>query len=113
MLREKFDWKQRVKVVEEPEELDWDPRLARRNRVEKKPTTLLSSRLPDWMLSWDLAAKTRTMKTKWVQVNVEGVLVNGDASTPLLKFISIQSPNPILSKSFIKKAQWISSIHIC
>ncbi|KAF8154581.1 hypothetical protein B0H34DRAFT_643898, partial [Crassisporium funariophilum] len=27
MLREKFDWKQRVEVeVEEPEELDWDPR---------------------------------------------------------------------------------------
>ncbi|KAF8955042.1 hypothetical protein BDZ97DRAFT_1635017, partial [Flammula alnicola] len=30
MLREKFDWKQRVEVeVEEPEELDWDPRLGR------------------------------------------------------------------------------------
>jgi hypothetical protein len=29
MLREKFDWKQRVEVeVEEPEELDWDPRLS-------------------------------------------------------------------------------------
>lgn len=29
MLREKFDWKQRVEVeVEEPEELDWDPRVA-------------------------------------------------------------------------------------
>jgi len=28
MLREKFDWKQRVAVeVEEPEELDWDPRF--------------------------------------------------------------------------------------
>lgn len=28
MLRDKFDWKQRVAVeVEEPEELDWDPRL--------------------------------------------------------------------------------------
>jgi len=28
MLRDKFDWKQRVEVeVEEPEELDWDPRL--------------------------------------------------------------------------------------
>lgn len=31
MLREKFDWKQRVEVeVEEPEELDWDPRLGMR-----------------------------------------------------------------------------------
>ncbi|KDR79189.1 hypothetical protein GALMADRAFT_41956, partial [Galerina marginata CBS 339.88] len=30
MLKEKFDWKQRVEVeVEEPEELDWDPRLGR------------------------------------------------------------------------------------
>jgi hypothetical protein len=28
MLRDKFEWKQRVEVeVEEPEELDWDPRL--------------------------------------------------------------------------------------
>lgn len=28
MLRDKFDWKQRVEVeVEEPEELDWDPRI--------------------------------------------------------------------------------------
>lgn len=28
MLREKFDWRQRVEVeVEEPEELDWDPRF--------------------------------------------------------------------------------------
>ncbi|KAG7440447.1 uncharacterized protein BT62DRAFT_583745 [Guyanagaster necrorhizus] len=28
MLRDKFDWKQRVEVeVEEPEELDWDPRF--------------------------------------------------------------------------------------
>lgn len=31
MLRERFDWKQRVEVeVEEPEELDWDPRLGHR-----------------------------------------------------------------------------------
>ncbi|EDR10189.1 uncharacterized protein LACBIDRAFT_293774 [Laccaria bicolor S238N-H82] len=31
MLREKFDWKQRVEVeVEEPEELEWDPRLGMR-----------------------------------------------------------------------------------
>ncbi|KAF8192969.1 hypothetical protein BJ912DRAFT_848737 [Pholiota molesta] len=31
MLRDKFDWKQRVEVeVEEPEELDWDPRLGPR-----------------------------------------------------------------------------------
>ena len=30
MLREKFDWKQRVEVeVEEPEELEWDPRVKR------------------------------------------------------------------------------------
>jgi len=34
MLREKFDWKQRVEVeVEEPEELEWDPRV-RRGQVE-------------------------------------------------------------------------------
>lgn len=31
MLRDRFDWKQRVEVeVEEPEELDWDPRLGGR-----------------------------------------------------------------------------------
>lgn len=32
MLRDKYDWKQRVEVeVEEPEELEWDPRLPQRN----------------------------------------------------------------------------------
>jgi hypothetical protein len=35
MLRERFDWKQRVEVeVEEPEELDWDPRLGPRSADE-------------------------------------------------------------------------------
>jgi hypothetical protein len=34
MLREKFDWKQRVAVeIEEPEELDWDPRLGRAGSI--------------------------------------------------------------------------------
>ncbi|KAH0828655.1 hypothetical protein J3R83DRAFT_3017 [Lanmaoa asiatica] len=32
MLRDKFDWKQRVEVEEpEPEELEWDPRMRQRN----------------------------------------------------------------------------------
>ena len=35
MLRERFDWKQRVEVeVGEPEELDWDPRLGPRQAPE-------------------------------------------------------------------------------
>ncbi|PPQ69703.1 hypothetical protein CVT25_012966 [Psilocybe cyanescens] len=35
MLKEKFDWKQRVMVeVEEPEELEWDPRLGRVEETE-------------------------------------------------------------------------------
>ena len=39
MLREKFDWKQRVEVeVEEPEELDWDPR-ARRTQAGSEETS--------------------------------------------------------------------------
>ena len=35
MLRDKFDWKQRVEVeVEEPEELEWDPRIAERVDID-------------------------------------------------------------------------------
>ncbi|TFK37129.1 hypothetical protein BDQ12DRAFT_685836 [Crucibulum laeve] len=38
MLREKFEWKQRVEVeVEEPEELEWDPRLGKRDGGEAFP----------------------------------------------------------------------------
>ena len=37
MLRDKFDWKQRVEVeVEEPEELEWDPRIAERQGEEEE-----------------------------------------------------------------------------
>jgi hypothetical protein len=36
MLKDKFDWRQRVEVeVEEPEELDWDPRIVRDHHHNK------------------------------------------------------------------------------
>ncbi|KAL0958853.1 hypothetical protein HGRIS_014172 [Hohenbuehelia grisea] len=36
MLREQFDWKQRVQVeVEEPDELDWDPRMGMPEQTEE------------------------------------------------------------------------------
>ncbi|KAF8994063.1 hypothetical protein BDQ17DRAFT_1367480 [Cyathus striatus] len=40
MLRDRFDWKQRVEVEEpEPEELDWDPRFGRREDTARGVAT--------------------------------------------------------------------------
>ena len=89
MLREKFDWKQRVEVeVEEPEELDWDPRLARRNQVEIEEAgnaaVIEGTTLDVTMASGseDEDDDDKTGSSDEDEVNVEGVLVNGDASTP-------------------------------
>jgi hypothetical protein len=90
MLREKFDWKQRVEVeVEEPEELDWDPRLARRNQGGSEEAGVAvneDTRLDVTMGSGseDEDDEDKMGSSDEDEVNVEGVLVNGDASTPPL-----------------------------
>jgi hypothetical protein len=88
MLREKFDWKQRVEVeVEEPEELDWDPR-ARRDQAgsEEAGDAVVNegTRLDVTMGSGseDEDDEDKTGSSDEDEVNVEGVLVNGDAITP-------------------------------
>ena len=90
MLREKFDWKQRVEVeVEEPEELDWDPR-ARRNQAGSQETgdaaVIETTRLDVTMGSGseDEEDEDKMGSSDEDEVNVEGVLVNGDASSPPL-----------------------------
>ena len=91
MLREKFDWKQRVEVeVEEPEELDWDPRLARKNQGGNEEVGDAAvnegTRLDVTMGSGseDEDDEDKMGSSDEDEVNVEGVLVNGDASTPPL-----------------------------
>ena len=91
MLREKFDWKQRVEVeVEEPEELDWDPRLARKiqggNEEVGDAAVMGATRLDVAMGSGseDEDDEDKIGSSDEDEVNVEGVLVNGDASTPPL-----------------------------
>jgi hypothetical protein len=90
MLREKFDWKQRVEVeVEEPEELDWDPRLARRNRgsEEADDAAVVEATKLDVTMgsgSEDEDDEEKVGSSDEDEFNVEGVLVNGDASSPPL-----------------------------
>ena len=88
MLREKFDWKQRVEVeVEEPEELDWDPRLARRKQggnEEAGDVAVTEATRLDVTTgsgSEDEDDEDKMGSSDEDEVNVEGVLVNGDAST--------------------------------
>ena len=83
MLREKFDWKQRVEVeVEEPEELDWDPRLGRRDGSEEDDDAAVveATRLDGTMGYDDEDDKMGSSDED--EFNVEGVLVNGDANSP-------------------------------
>jgi len=88
MLREKFDWKQRVEVeVEEPEELDWDPRLTKRNQSgseEADDAAVEAPRLDVTMGSGseDEDDEDKIGSSDEDEFNVEGVLVNGDASSP-------------------------------
>jgi hypothetical protein len=89
MLREKFDWKQRVEVeVEEPEELDWDPRARNQAGSEEAGDAAVveGTRLDVTMGSGseDEDDEDKTGSSDEDEVNVEGVLVNGDAITPPL-----------------------------
>ena len=91
MLREKFDWKQRVEVeVEEPEELDWDPRLARKKQggsEEADDVAVVEATRLDVTMgsgSEDEDDEDKMGSSDEDEFNVEGVLVNGDASSPPL-----------------------------
>jgi len=89
MLREKFDWKQRVEVeVEEPEELDWDPRLGKRNQggsEEADDAAVVEATRLDVAMgsgSEDEDDEDKMGSSDEDEFNVEGVLVNGDANSP-------------------------------
>ena len=91
MLREKFDWKQRVEVeVEEPEELDWDPRHTKRNQSgseEADDAAVVEAPRLDVTMgsgSEDEDDEDKIGSSDEDEFNVEGVLVNGDASSPPL-----------------------------
>jgi len=91
MLREKFDWKQRVEVeVEEPEELDWDPRLTKRNQgggEEADDAAVVEAPGLDVTMgsgSEDEDDEDKMGSSDEDEFKVEGVLVNGDASSPPL-----------------------------
>ena len=87
MLREKFDWKQRVEVeVEEPEELDWDPKFTRKDqgRSEEADDAAVAeaTRLDVTMGSGSEDDDDKMGSSDEDEFNVEGVLVNGDANSP-------------------------------
>lgn len=103
MLREKFDWKQRVVVeVEEPEELDWDPRLGPRASVNTEGTEGISgAHMDDAGMESDSedddeeegangqpgGGNGETMgSSDEDEFNVEGALFNGDITSPVDMF---------------------------
>lgn len=82
MLREKFEWKQRVQVeVEEPEELDWDPRFGL-----AAPSGALPISRPDDALMEDVKDdeddEQASSEDDEDQANVEGELVNHAEQSP-------------------------------
>ena len=84
MLREKFDWKQRVEVeVEEPEELDWDPRLGHHGHghFHGHPQAL-DTMVEDEDVGMDDSDDSDDSDEK-DENNVEGVLTNPDATSPI------------------------------
>lgn len=105
MLREKFDWKQRVEVeVEEPEELDWDPRLGQRTSENTEGTEGISgAHMDDAGTESDSeddddddegadgqrveGGNGETMgSSDEDEFNVEGALFNGDITSPVDMF---------------------------
>ena len=85
MLREKFDWKQRVEVeVEEPEELDWDPRLGHHGHGHfhghPQATDVMGEEEDVEMDDSDESSDDDDEKD---ENNVEGALTNPDATSPL------------------------------
>lgn len=75
MLKDRFDWKQRVEVeVEEPEELDWDPRLGR--------TVELPVEGGDVAMDSSGDEEGEENSDEDDEFNVEGALVNTDMTSP-------------------------------
>jgi len=75
MLKDRFDWKQRVEVeVEEPEELDWDPRLGR--------TVDLPVEGGDVAMDSSGDEEGEENSDEDDEFNVEGALVNTDMTSP-------------------------------
>lgn len=79
MLREKFDWKQRVAVeVEEPEELDWDPRFGRAGS-----DGAVSHEDHDEVMMENERDEDESSDDDQDQANIEGELVNAGQSPGL------------------------------
>ncbi|KAF5354044.1 hypothetical protein D9756_007214 [Leucocoprinus leucothites] len=95
MLRDRFDWKQRVAVeVEEPEELDWDPRLGRAD-----PTGAASHEGHDEVMMENGRDDDddESSDDDQDQANIEGELVNAGQSPGL--FSSSGTPAAGLDQS--------------
>ncbi|KAH7926557.1 hypothetical protein BV22DRAFT_1008737 [Leucogyrophana mollusca] len=75
MLKDKFEWKQRVEVeVEEPEELDWDPRT----RKEQEDVQMINGE--DINVNGDADEEGQSSDEEDL---VEGELAGDDAQTPV------------------------------
>lgn len=80
MLREKFDWKQRVEVeVEEPEELDWDPRFGRAGPTSAPDA--LAEEHDDVMMEGGRDVDDEEESSD-EEAHIEGELVNPIGSSP-------------------------------
>ncbi|PPR00701.1 hypothetical protein CVT24_000988 [Panaeolus cyanescens] len=78
MLREKFDWKQRVEVeVEEPEELDWDPRFGR-----KPDPAPMDAVMDDESIGSEDGDDEEGNSDEEDADDIEGALVNAEATSP-------------------------------
>lgn len=95
MLKEKFDWKARVEVqVEEPEELDWDPRLgkpvqegateeaAMDEDVGMDATSEEEDEELDGEKGGEMEADKEGNSDEDDEFNVEGALFNADTTSP-------------------------------
>jgi len=90
MLREKFDWKQRVEVeVEEPEELDWDPRLGRGPAPPEGVVT------DDEMGSGSDGEENNSDEDD--EFNVEGELVNAEPTSPAVGEVAAASADDAMT----------------
>ncbi|KAG1768917.1 hypothetical protein EV702DRAFT_1203120 [Suillus placidus] len=76
MLRDKFEWKQRVEVeVEEPEELEWDPRMGHAKDVQMTDEKEIIVTLDNEELGEGQSSDEEDI--------VEGELTGNDAPTPV------------------------------
>lgn len=100
MLKEKFDWKQRVAVeVEEPEELDWDPRFGGMGS-SMGSTGMMSSVDHDEIMMGNGRDEDEEESSDddQDQANIEGELVNDVSQSPDL-FSGGSTPSVTLDES--------------